>query len=128
MSLAVVAGASIVCPMGAGPGVLNVTSQTTVQFGGKPAATVMDTAPMSNVGACGMCTSMANPAVASATAAALGVLTPQPCTPTPTGTWQPAGMVKLGGKPVLTQSATLTCAYGGTITITNPGQTKVMAK
>ena len=128
MSVAVVSGATIKCTMGLGTGVLNVTSQLICKTGGKPIATVQDIAPMSNIGSCGMCTSMVNPAVASATSAALGVLTPQPCVPSTVGMWTPPKLTKLGGKPCFGKEATLTCAYTGTITIIQTGQTVVMVK
>ena len=72
-----------------------------------------------------MCISMTNPAVASATAAALGTLTPQPCTPVPVGAWICPGKVRVAGKPVLTSEGKLKCAYMGDISITNPGQQTV---
>ena len=73
-----------------------------IRVGGKPVASIADAAPMTNITPCGMCTSMANPAVAAATAAALGVLTPQPCVPVPAGTWVCPGTIRVGGKPILT--------------------------
>lgn len=74
-----------------------------------------------------MCQSMANPAVAAATAAAMGVLTPQKCTPNVV-MWTP-GVTKVlvGNMPALNNTCTAQCAFGGVITITNPGATKVMA-
>lgn len=122
MGVPVVAGAACLCTMGTAPGQLNPTNQMAIRIGGKPAASIADAAPISNVGSCGMCTSLANPAVAAATAAALGVLTPQPCVPSPVGTWVCPGKVRVAGKPVLTSEGKLTCAYGGTISIMNPGQ------
>ena len=122
MGVPVVAGAACLCTMGTAPGQINPTNQMAIRIGGKPAASIADAAPISNVGSCGMCTSLANPAVAAATAAALGVLTPQPCVPSPMGTWVCPGKVRVAGKPVLTSEGKLTCAYGGTISIMNPGQ------
>lgn len=125
MGLPAVTGASIVCTMGLAPGVLNATSQSALIIEGKPVAVIRDTAPMINVGACGMCTSMANPAVSAATAAALGVLTPQPCIPAPAGMWLGGGTLIAGGLPCLTMESTLVCTYGGSITIKSAGQTKM---
>lgn len=125
MGQLVVSGAAILCTMGMAPGTLNATSQNTVAVEGKPAATIRDTGPIINVGACGMCTSMANPTVSAATAAALGVLTPQPCIPSPAGMWMPGGKLLVGGLPCLTGESTLICTYGGSISIRFPGQTKV---
>ena len=128
MGVAVVTGAQIMCPFGTAPGTLNCTSQTTVLADGKPMCTIQDMAPNTNVTPFAMCTSLANPAVASATAAALGVLTPQPCTPTPAGPWMPGNpKVLVDSKVALTQDSSLMCALGGgKISIANPGQTKVI--
>lgn len=127
MGFPVVAGAACVCTMGTSPGQINPTNQTAIRVGGKPVASIADAAPLSNVTACGMCTSLMNPAVAAATAAAMGALTPQPCVPAPMGGWACPGAVRVGGKPILTTDGKLTCAYGGTISIMNPGQMTVKA-
>ena len=125
MSLIVVAGATLACTFGQ-TGSLNVTSNMKRLAEGKPIATVKDAAGMSNITPCGMCSSMANPQVAAATAAALGVLTPQPCVPQPTGMWLGSQMKKLiEGSPALSQEAKCMCSWGGSISIVNPGQTKM---
>lgn len=128
MGLVTVSGAQCICPFGTAPCVLNVTSQQTCLVEGKPVGTIMDASPGSNLATFGMCSSLANPAVAAATAAALGVLTPQPCSMAPAGTWIPSNpKVLTAGKPVLTNEATLVCALGaGVIQIISPGQTKVL--
>lgn len=125
MGFSVVSGATTMCTMGLAPGQLVATSQLSVLVGGKPAATIQDVSPIVNVCPCGMCTSLANPTVASATAAALGVLTPMPCVPSPAGTWLCGKGPLLGGIPSLADDGKLMCAYGGTISITFPGQTIV---
>lgn len=128
MSLLADMGANLMCTMGTTPAPLKVTSQSKVLAEGKPAATIQDAAAMANVGPFGMCTSLANPAVAAATAAALGVLTPQPCTPVPAGMWIPTKpKVLISGKPCLTQDCKMMCSFAGSISITLPGQTKVNA-
>jgi len=92
---------------------------------GKPAATIMDIAPMSNVPPFAMCQSLANPAVAAATAAALGTLTPMPCTPLIVAPWTPAAPTTLvAGMPALALGATAQCAYGGVINVVSPGSAK----
>lgn len=127
MAIPVVSGASLLCTMGTAPSTLMVTSQMKVLYGGAPAATVQDAAPISNVPPCGMCNSMANPTVAAATAAKLGVFTPMPCVPLPAGIWMGgAPKVLIGGIPSLTSGARLMCSYGGSISITYQGQTKVL--
>ena len=124
MGVVVVAGAQVQCSFGQ-VGNLNVTSNLKRLAGGKPIATIKDTQPMVNITPCGMCSSLANPQVASATAAALGVLTPQPCIPQ-TASFIPTNpKILVSGKPCLTQDCKLVCAYAGQISITFPGQTKV---
>lgn len=128
MGLLAATGAQLICPFGTAPGSFNAMTKPTVQAGGKPAGTIKDMAAMTNITPFGMCTSLANPQVAAATAAALGVLTPQPCMPSAAGTWTSAApKVLIGGVPCLCTGAVLTCVNGmGVIQITNPGQTKVM--
>lgn len=129
MSELVSVGGTATCSMGNVPAPIRVTSQAKVMAGGKPAATIADCQAGANIGPFGMCVSMANPQVAAATAAALGVLTPQPCMPVPAGCWIPTKpKVIVGGKPCLTNDCKLMCAYAGVISITNPAQMKVMAK
>lgn len=128
MGVVVVSGANLTCPFGAAPAVLNVTRQMTILGLSKPVATIMDVTPGTNIPSFGMCSSMANPQVAAATAAAFGVLTPVPCTMMPLGTWQAANpAIMVGGKPILTQEATLLCGMGmGQISIVSPGQTSIV--
>jgi hypothetical protein len=91
-----------------------------------PVATITDFAPMVNIPTFGMCSSLANPEVASATAAALGVLTPMPCVPVTTSPWAPgSAVVTISGVPALSQESTCQCTWGGTITITFAGQVMV---
>ena len=76
-----VLGAQLKCPMGTAPSSLIVLPQHRVQLGGKFKANIGDCKPMVNVPPFGLCKSLANPAVAAATSAACGTLTPMPCTP-----------------------------------------------
>ena len=55
----------------------------------QPAATIMAFKPMANIPGFGACMSPMNPQVIAATAAALGVFTPQPCIPVTTSPWAP---------------------------------------
>lgn len=121
----VVSNAMCLCTFGVAPSTLEVLPVAMTTAGGMPAGNITAAAPMVNVMPFGMCTSMANPAVASATAAALGVLTPQPCTPMTTA-WTPGcPTVSLGGPPALNAESTAICGFGGVITITFPGQVTV---
>ena len=88
-----------------------------------PAANIMDYVPMVNVMSFGMCSSLANPTVSSATAAAQGVLTPMPCIPVTASPWTPGvPTVTIGGMSAVNDSCTLNCSYGGLIQITYGGQ------
>jgi hypothetical protein len=118
--------ATIACSFGAAPAALTVLPAKQVLVEGKPVATIQDSAGAVNVAPFGMCSSLSNPAVASATSAANGVLTPQPCTPQPTA-WTPGvPLVTVGGTPVVNATCTTTCALGGAITITMPGPTQTL--
>ena len=111
------------CSMGLAPSLLVVTPEKMVNTGFQPAANIMDHIPMKNIRPFGMCQSMANPAVASATAAALGVLTPMPCTPATPMPWVTgAPTVLIKNFPALDTPSTLTCIFGGVITIQMEGQ------
>jgi len=115
-------GAMMMCSFGVAPSTL-VILPTNMVNATMPAATIMDNIPFMNIPPFGMCTSMANPAVASATAAAWGVLTPMPCTPMTAAPWAPGcPTVLIANKPALNDSSKLTCTYGGMISIVFGGQ------
>lgn len=128
MGQLVVSGAMISCSFGTAPASLNVTSQIKCLVQGKPVATIQDTAANVNIPPFGTCISMANPQVAAATAAALGVLTPCPCTPVAAGTWVPnKPNCLISGVPCLDSGSTLICAFGaGRISVGMPAQTKAV--
>ena len=109
------------CAMGTTPSPLAVLPAPRVMVASQPAATIMDFKPMSNISSFGMCLSPANPQVAAATAAALGVFTPQPCIPATSSPWAPgAPTVLIAGQPALTNTSTCQCMWGGVITVTSP--------
>lgn len=112
------------CTFGLAPSTLTVTVPLRPMIQNKPKATIMDFIPMVNVMSFGMCQSMSNPTVASATAAAMGVLTPMPCIPVITAPWAPGGKELISNMPALLDNCKLMCAYGGNISITNPGHTE----
>jgi len=127
MAICACMGASLQCSFGAAPSSLIVLPANRTMVGGVPAATIMDCAPIVNVPPFGVCMSPSNPAVAAATAAALGVLTPMPCVPVPAGTWiVGAPTVLIGNMPALNNSSKLMCSWGGVIQILAPGQGTVM--
>ena len=109
------------CVFGAAPCPLTVSSQQTVKAMNLNVATIMDNKPAT----LGMCRCPNNPAVISATSAALGVFTPAPCTPAIPGTWV-VGVptVQVCGKPLLNNTTKLMCQWGGMISISlTPAQT-----
>ena len=116
-------GAMLKCSFGMAPSQLMVTIPLRPMIQNKPKATIMDFAPLVNIIPFGMCQSMSNPTVASATAAAMGVLTPMPCIPAIVSSWLPGGKQLIGNVPALLDNCKLMCAYGGNISITNPGHT-----
>ena len=125
MSIQVCMGALLHCSFGLAPGALLVPPQNGV-LTQTPAATIMDSKPLVNIPPFGLCNSPANPTVAAATAAALGVLTPMPCLPVTPAPWVVgAPTVLIGNLPALNNSAQLICAWGGVIQVTNPGQVTV---
>ncbi len=122
MGLLVSAGASLKCSFGAAPSLLMVLPVGRPLAPG-PVATITDTIPFVNILPFATCSSLANPAVAAATAAAFGALTPMPCVPVPAGPWVPgAPAMLIGNVPALDQSCKLLCAFGGVIQIRRPGQ------
>ncbi len=120
-------GAQMKCSFGMAPSALVVLPINRVQTNMVPDANIMDHIPMTNIMPFGMCMSAANPTVAAATAAALGVLTPMPCIPATPTPWVPgAPTVQLGNQPTLDNTCTLNCIWGGVITFITPGEVTVM--
>ena len=118
-------GATIKCSFGMAPSSLMVlpTNRVLTQT---PDANIMDNIPMVNILPFGTCQSLANPTVASATSAAMGVLTPMPCVPVTPAPWiVGAPTVLIGNMPPLNNSSKLMCAWGGVIEVINPGQVTV---
>jgi len=127
MAQQVVTGAVMMCTFGMAPSTLNVLPANKTLTGGPPAANIMDQVPFVNIPPFGVCMSLANPAVASATSAALGVLTPMPCTPVIPAPWAPgSATVMIGNMPALNNTSMCNCAYGGVISITFAGQATTM--
>lgn len=124
MANMVVMNAMCQCSFGAAPAPLMVTSQTTVMGANMMSATIMDIPkpPMTF----GMCRSLANPTVQSATTAANGVLTPMPCVPACPAPWTPGSpTVLVGGKPALNSNSICNCTYAGVIKISSTPATTI---
>lgn len=126
MTIQVCMGATMTCSFGMAPSSL-VVIRPQMSTAGMPLANIMDNKPFVNILPFGLCMSLANPAVAAATAAALGVLTPQPCTPVIPAPWVPGiPTILLDKMPDLSKTSILMCAYAGIIQIVNPGQFTVL--
>jgi hypothetical protein len=127
MPLHVCNGAILQCSFGAAPSTFVVLPINRVLTSNQPAANIMDHISMVNVMPFGVCSSLANPTVASATAAALGVLTPMPCVPNTPAPWVPGSpTVPLANQPSLNNTSKLMCVWGGVISVAFPGQTTEM--
>ena len=119
-------GAQMMCSFGLAPSDLVVLPAKQVFTDMMPDANIMDHIPMTNIMPFGMCTSPANPEVAAATAAALGVLTPMPCVPATPAPWTPGGVtVNLGFFTTLDDVSQLMCIWGGVITFVDAGEVTV---
>ena len=117
----VTSGTMLHCSMGVSSAPLIVPAPVVVATA--PLATVLDTIPLTNIPTFGMCMSLGNPEVAAATAAALGVLTPQPCLPATGTPWTPGALTtQAGGLPCVLVSSICQCAWGGVITVVAPEQ------
>jgi hypothetical protein len=116
-------GATLQCSFGVAPSSLVVLPTNQCMTGNMPAANIMDNKPMVNIMPFGLCMSIANPTVAAATAAAMGVLTPMPCIPNTPAPWVPgAPTVLLGNMLSLDNTSTLMCMWAGVIQVVAPGQ------
>jgi len=123
MPLHVCNGATLKCSMGLAPSTLVVLPINRTLTSSQPAANINDHIPMVNIMPFGMCTTPTNPAVAAATTAAQGVLTPMPCIPVTPAPWiTGTPNVVLGNIPCLDNTHTLMCSWTGVITVLNPGQ------
>ena len=118
----VVGTAVTMCTFGLGPSTFVPTPRTvfsSVLIHG----VIIDNIPFTNIMPFPMCMSPSNPAFIAATAAALGVPTPVPCTPVTPAPWTPGvPTVQVANIPVLDNTCTLTCVLGGTITFSFPAQ------
>ena len=116
-------GAMLQCSFGLAPSTLMVLPVNRTLTSSLPAATIMDHIPMVNIMPFGACTSLANPTVAAATSAAMGVLTPMPCIPATTAPWMPgAPTVFIANQPALDNTSKAMCMWAGVISIQMPGQ------
>jgi hypothetical protein len=120
MSTQVCTGATVQCSFGTAPSTFSASSPDVSAIAA--AGVISDVTP-SNVPPFALCTSLANPQVAAASSA--GTLVPQPCVPV-LSPWSPgSAAVTIDGVPALDDSSQCSCAWGGVITVSSPGQTNV---
>ena len=123
MSMQVVNGAQLQCSFGAAPSNLVVLPLNREEVVNQFAANIMDHVPLVNIMPFGVCASLANPTTASATSAAMGVLTPTPCIPVVPAPWAPGSpAVLIANQPALNNTSKCMCTYAGVISIVMPGQ------
>ena len=126
MALLITMGALMTCSFGAAPATFVALPQHKVNGENRPAANINDKVPVLNIPPFGMCSSLSNPTVLAATAAALGALTPMPCIPATSAPWVPgSAKVTVGNMPALTSDCKCLCNWGGVIAFSAPGQFKV---
>ena len=122
----VTTGAMLQCTFGTMPASLVVNVPMRPKCGNQLMATIDDNVGGSNIPSFGMCQSVSNPQVQSATTAAGGVLTPMPCVPAVSAPWAPGSAIaKVMGSPALTDTCSCQCMWQGVITIQNPGNAAV---
>ena len=122
MANQVCSGAAVACTFGTDPAEFAASSADVTATAS--AGVITDVSP-ENIPTFGMCSSLANPEVESATTAADGVLTPQPCVPE-LSPWTPgSGRVTINGVKTLDDESECRCTYLGVITVSDPGQEQV---
>ena len=122
MAMHVCTGAMLQCSFGMAPSTFSATPKM-VKTSNMDAGNIMDHVTMMNIKPFGACMSIANPQVAAATAAAMGVLTPQPCIPATVSPWVPgAPTVLVNMMPALNNTSKLMCMWAGVIQVVVPGQ------
>jgi len=119
----VVEGATLKWSFGSQESRLKIPDRHGIYIYEKSQANIMDFKPNVNILPFGLCSSLANPTVAAATAANNGKLKKMPCVPVVTMPW-------INGKPdtlvdrfpALLNISTNLCLWCGLITIENNGQ------
>jgi len=117
MGNVVCTGASLQCSFGTTPSVFAASGADVSAT--SPAGVVTDVGE-ENVPPFGLCTSLANPAVAAVSSG--GPLVPQPCVPV-LAPWTPGSVrVTIGGVSALDDASQCSCAWGGVVTVASAGQ------
>ncbi len=120
-------GAKLKCSMGSDQSDLEVMHlEKPVNLCSQPMAGIIDHKPMMNIKPFGQCKSLANPVVASATAANYGRLQEMPCIPNTQSPWLNGKIdVLVKGQPALQDSSKCMCLWAGVIEIADAGQKTV---
>ncbi len=112
----VCSGATLLCSCGTAPSVLQISPHGVSHSRLFVSATVSDCVPLVNIPPFGSCTAPCNPQPPVGPFRA--------CVPSFSSVWSAeAPSISIHRQAVLDDSATLSCAYGGTVRILNPGQT-----
>jgi hypothetical protein len=118
MANLVCTGAALQCTMGSTPAAFAASGQA---VSGRTAAGVVTDVGPKSVPAFGMCTSLQNPQVATASSA--GPLVPQPCQPVIAKPWSPgSAKVTIDGVAALDDGSKCKCAWNGVIKVSAAGQ------
>ena len=120
MSFAVTTGSFAECTCGTAPGELIADFDTGAMSDGAIVLTIDMIVAEVNIPSFGLCDSLVNPEVATATAAAGGVTTPQACVPVVVDSWAPGSLTASEtGAGYVNDSSICTCSWGGVISITS---------
>ena len=123
MSTYIVQGAKLKCSFGSKESSLKIPVDHGTYINDKPQGNIMDHKPNFNIMPFGMCSSLANPTVAAATAAKNGVLQKMPCIPVTTVPWMNGKMdVLIESCPAMLNTCKTMCLWAGVITIKDDGQ------
>jgi hypothetical protein len=119
----VVQGAKLKCSCGDQQSTFQVPMDHQAFINNKAQANIMDNKPMVNIQSFGMCSSLANPVVAAATAANHGRLKKMPCVPATVAPWLGGKMdTLLANFPSLLKSSQVMCMWCGLIKVEDDGQ------
>lgn len=119
----VIEGAKLKCSYGDKESVFQVPMHHKTFISGKPQGNIMDFKPMINIQPFGLCSSLANPAVAAATAANDGRLKKMPYVPATVTPWMNGKVDCLvGDAPAIMNNSTLVCRWCGKIVVQEDGQ------
>lgn len=115
----VCSGAKLQCSCGIGESALYIVEKGVGSSRERSLATIDDYLPLVNIPPFRACTAAANPQAANPSGQ-------KPCTPRPSQPWSDeVDFVTLHGSPLLEQSATLSCDYGGTVSLLDAAQDTV---